>query len=374
MVTVLINDRGFRNVRVGLRLFVRYGGGVAVAGLFASQTQAWQPSGVGVDIQIASINHSEPVSLKANLDKWRTDEFTPGNRVYAKQVARMGLSYREWSFGYSKNIYYFLNFSEGASQLLYMERNNQLRQQQEPLDIYFRANSAGGQGAYLRYRRQWRNLEMAATVTYLTLNDLTYGEGEGLFDPGKPLANNTQLVIDYAFRKDRIFREPVEPPEGRGLMVDLQASWHWQSHRVDLSVEEAYSSLRWNTAAGSRIEGDFQDLQIRDDAVVKYSHFRAKFEQTLPMHTSLSYRYRSPWGWSVGTEYEQLDRKAWRKLVADWHLLGSWTASLRWTPEDAIWGVGLQHPYLLMSLETDSLDYRQTHYLRAVAVFRAAFD
>lgn len=341
---------------------------------FSLEAHAWPPTDVGVDLRVTSINYSEPVTLIGNWRRWRTDFFTPGNRVYSKQTARMGLSYRNWAVGYSRNLYYFLNFTEDASQLLYLERNGQLREQQEVLDIYFRANNAAGQGAYLRYSGQWRNLEFATTATYLTLNDLTYGEGEGVFDPGKPLANNTHMVIDYAFRKDRIFREPVAPPQGRGLTLDVQLGWNWQEHRLDLTLEEIYSRIQWNTAPGTRIEGNFQDLQLRDDALVKYSHFRAKFDQTLPIHSLLSYRYRVPWDLSFGIEYERIDRKEWRKVVADWHLPRNWTASFRWTPEESLWGVGLQHPYVALSLEVDTLNYRRSHYLRGGAVLRMVFD
>lgn len=374
MIFLLVNYGGLYKILSDRRAPCFRSWGLLLLFWASFEAHAWQPSEVGLDMRVTSINYSEPVTILGNWHRWRTDFFTPGNRVYAKQTARTGLSYRDWAFGYSRNLYYFLNFSEGASQLLYAERNGQLRAQQEVLDVYFRANNASGQGAYLRYSRQWGNVELAATVTYLTLSDLTYGEGEGVFDPGKPLANNTHLVIDYAFRKDRIFREPVAPPKGRGLTLDLQLGWYWQGHRLDLAMEEVYSRLKWNTAPGNRIEGNFRDLQLRDDAVVKYSHFRAQFDQTLPVHTLLSYRYRLPWSISLGVEYERLDRKDWRKLVADWHLLGEWTASLRWTPEDNLWGVGLQHPYLVFSLEADTLNYRRSHYLRGVAVLRATFD
>lgn len=371
----MVSDTEFRKIRSYFWRLPRLGrSGLLLFLWVAFDAHAWQPTDLGVDMRVTSINYSEPVTILGNWHRWRTDFFTPGNRVYAKQTARMGLSYRNWAFGYSRNLYYFLNFTEDASQLLYLERNGQLRSQQEVLDIYFRANNAAGEGAYLSYSHQWRHFEFATTVTYLTLNDLTYGEGEGVFDPGKPLANSTHMVIDYAFRKDRIFREPVAPPEGRGLTLDVQLGWNWQGHRLELALEEVYSRMRWDTAPGTRIEGNFQDLQLRDDALVKYSHFRAKFDQTLPMHTLLSYRYRFPWHVSLGAEYERLDRKEWRKLVADWHLLGDWTASLRWTPEEGLWGVGLQHPYVVFSLEADTLSYRRSHYLRGVAVLRVAFD
>lgn len=328
---------------------------------------------VGGEIGITSINLSEPVTIKANFDDWETDELKSGNRLYSKQVARAGVSINRFQFGFSKHIYYYLNFSADTARLHFLERNNRLDQDKSTFNIHLDANNAEAEGLYLGYDFSWNGLTVGATLTYLTLEELYYGEAVGFFDPAQTLDNRTQIVIDYAYPEDRIFEKDVAPPEGNGLTLDVRAQYQWREHSARLTINEAYSDLYWNTAPGSRIEGNVNSLRSSNEAAIRFSNFRTRFHQRLPIHTDAQYRYRLHPQFSAGINYEKMDNKKWWKWVGDWHIGSNWTGSLVWAPSDDIFGVQIQHPNFLFGLESDSSDYRDSHYLKLQLLARVMF-
>lgn len=322
------------------------------------------PESYQIDLAVHSINYSEPVTLKANFDDWRTDDFRDGNRIYSKHVARVGAGADGLIIGHSTNLYYFLNFSADTALLHYLDKNNRLSQHGEALDLHLNANNASGQGLYVSYTHQWQNLEFGARLNYLQLDDIMFGEAQGDFDPGKTLTNNTNLMIDYAYTEDTLFDRPVPKPRGSGMTLDVFFNFQWRQHLMQLQIAEAWSRLEWDSVAGSYIEGDLGNLQNRSDAAIRYRHFNGRFSQYLPVHTELNYRYTLLSDVALGFEYESLDRQDWQKLVATWHAPFDVRASLKWSPEDGIWGLHIQHPYVIWALETDSSDYRESRYLK----------
>lgn len=328
---------------------------------------------VGGEISITSINLSEPVTIKANFDDWETDQLKPGNRLYSKQVARAGARINRLQIGYSKHLYYYLNFSEDTARLHFLERNDRLDQDKSTFNIHLDANNAEAEGLFLGYDLSWRGLTIGATLTYLKLQDVYYGQAFGFFDPAQSLDNQTQIVIDYAYPEDKIFERDVAPPEGSGLTLDMRVQYQWQAHAVSLVFNEVYSDLYWNTAPGSRIEGNINSLLSSNEAAVRFSNFRTRFHQRLPIHTEAKYRYRFNSQLGVGMNYEKLDDKTWWKWVGDWHIANNWTGSLLWAPSDDIFGVQIQHPNFLLGLESDSSDYRESHYLKLQMIAKAVF-
>lgn len=331
------------------------------------------PQQYQLDASVTSINLSEPVTLKANFDNWRTDDYRPGTRLYSKHVAQIGAGAGWLRFGYSHNLYYFLNFSEDTALLHYLDKNKRLSQQQEPLDLHLTANNARGTGMYLGFQQSWPaqnplwpDLTIGARVTYLRLDDVMFGEAVGLFDPGKALNNRTQLYVDYAYTEDRLFKREVDPPRGRGYTLDLFLEAEWQAHRLNIKVAEAYSRLMWNTAPGSYLVGNMENLQDRSDAAIQYQHFRSQFDQYLPTHSEVRYSYQWLPIASAGLEYEQLDSKHWYKWVATWHAPFKLDASVKWAPNDSIWGIHLEHPWVQWILESDSANYNKSRYLKLV--------
>src|SRR5690606_10013934 len=158
-----------------------------------------------------------------------------------------------------------------------------------------------------------------------------------------------------------------------GITVDIEVHYSWQEHNFTAVIGEAFSDLYWNTAPGSRIEGNLNSLLSDNEAAIRYSHFRTRFHQRLPVHTELQYRYRINSDFSAGLNYERLDRKSWTKLAGNWHITPKWTGSVLWDPNDSIWGLQIQHPYLVLGLESDSSDYRKSHYLKLLLNARVAF-
>lgn len=328
---------------------------------------------IGGGIGITSVNLSEPVTIKANFDDWETDKLTSGNRLYAKQVARTGVNINRFQIGVSKHLYYYLNFSNDTARLHYLERNGQLDTDKSTFNIHLDANNAEAEGLFLDYEFSWNALSVGATLTYLKLQDLYYGYAQGFFDPAQTLNNNTYLIIDYAFPEDRIFEKDVAPPEGNGITLDIRMHYQWQAHSASLVIGEAFSDLYWNTAPGSLIEGNINSLISNNEAAIRFSNFRTRFHQRLPVHTEAKYRYRltSPFG--VGWDYEKLDNKRWLKWVGDWHITNKWTSSLLWVPDEGIIGLHLKHPNFLFGLESDSMDYRKSHYLKLQLLARVMF-
>lgn len=331
------------------------------------------PFPIGGELSISSINLSEPVTIKANFDDWETDELKPGNRLYSKQVARTSLILNHFQIGYSKHLYYYLNFSNDTARLHYLEQNGGLGREKGTYNIYLKANSAEAEGLHLGYTVSWRGLTVKTILTYLTLQDLYYGEASGFFDPAGTLNNQTNIVIDYAYPEDKIFDRPVDPPDGNGVTLDINVQYEWREHHVNLNIGEAFSDLYWNTAPGSRIEGNINRLVSNDGPTFQYSHFRTRFHQRLPVHTELSYRFQLEERFGTGVDYEKLDRKDWLKWVGDWHINQHWTGSLTWSPEDHIWGLQIAHPNFLFGLETDDTDYRKSHFLKMQLMARLVF-
>lgn len=334
---------------------------------------AASPFPIGGQINLSSINLSEPVTIKANFDDWETDEFKPGNRLYSKQVARTSLILNHVQIGYSKHLYYFLNFSSDTARLHYLEQNGGIKQDKSTYDIYLDANNAEAEGLHIGYTASWRGLTVKTILTYLNLEDLYYGEAYGFFDPAQTMDNRTNITIDYTYPEDRIFDRHVDPPEGNGLTLDISLNYEWGKHFIDLDIGEAYSDLYWNTAPGTRIEGNINRLLSDDEAAIRFSHFRTRFHQRLPVHTQLSYRYRFQERFGAGVEFEKLDQKDWLKWVGDWHISNRWTGSLTWAPDDEIWGVRIAHPNFLFDLATDDTDYRESHYLKLQFMARLVF-
>lgn len=347
--------------------------GTAIACCAICLTTAASPFPIGGEISLNSINLSEPVTIKANFDDWETDELKSGNRLYSKQVARTSVILNRVHIGYSKHLYYFLNFSDDTARLHYLERNGGLKQEKSTYDIYLDANNAEAEGLHLGYTASWRGLTVKTTLTYLNLQDLYYGEAYGLFDPSETMNNQTRITIDYAYPEDRIFERDVDPPEGNGVTIDVNLRYEWRDHLVNLDIGEAYSDLYWNTAPGSRIEGNINRLLSSNEAAIQYSHFRTRFHQRLPVHTELSYRYRLQGRFGTGVDYEKLDRKKWLKWVGDWHINNQWTGSLTWAPEEHIWGLRIAHSNFLFDLETDDTDYRKSHFLKLQFMARLVF-
>lgn len=338
-----------------------------------NSTAIASPFPVGGEVSITSINLSEPVTIKANFDDWETDELKPGNRLYSKQVARAGVRINRFQIGYSKHLYYYLNFSNDTARLHFLERNDRLDQDKNTFNIHLDANNAEAEGLFLGYDFSWKGLTVGATLTYLKLQDLYYGEASGFFDPAETLDNGTYLRIDYAYPEDRIFEREVEPPEGNGLTLDLRAQYQWQAHSASLAINEAYSDLYWNTAPGSLIEGNINSLRTNNEAAIRFTNFRTRFHQRLPIHTEAQYRYRLNPQFGAGVNYEKMDNKKWWKWVGDWHITNSWTGSILWAPTDDIFGVQIKHPNFLIGLESDSSDYRESHYLKLQMLARVLF-
>lgn len=318
----------------------------------------------GTEVNISSISLSEPVTIKTNFDDWETDEeLKPGNRLYSKQVARAGFTINRVHLGYTKQLYYYLNFSHDTALLHYRERNN-IKHDKTTFDIYLNANNAEAEGFYLGYTVEWKGLSVNATLNYLDLEELYYGEAFGFFDPAETASNRTEITIDYAYPEDRIFDRPVDPPEGTGITLDLNIQYSWREHSFAALIGEAYSDLYWNTAPGSRIEGNLNSLLSDDEAAIRYSHFRAQIHQRLPVHTQLHYRYRLNPQFSAGLNHEKLDNKRWTTWAGDWHITPKWTGSVLWNPDDSIWGLQIKHPHFAFGLASDSSDYRKSHYLK----------
>lgn len=323
-----------------------------------------KPEQYQLDMAVTSINFSEPVTLKANFDDWKTEDFRTGTRIYSKHVARFGIGADGLTFGHSTNLYYFLNFSADTARLHYLDKNNRLDQQDEPLDLFINANNARGDGLYVGYTHQWRGIEVGARVNYLQLNDIMFGEAEGYFDPGKALTNNTSLMIDYAYTEDRLFDRDVPDPTGRGFTIDLSLKVDWRDHLLQVQISEAYSRLKWKAASGSYVEGSLSNLQGSEEAAIRYQHFRGGFSQYLPVHQELRYSYRPIAQAAMGFEYETLDRQQWSKIVATWHAPFQLAASIKWAPDDSIWGLHLEHPNVVWILESDSANYNKSRYLK----------
>ena len=180
-------------------------------------------------------------------------------------------------------------------------------------------------------------------------------------------------MIDYAYPEDKIFERDVAAPQGNGLTLDISASYQWHNHEINLDIGESFSDLYWNTAPGSRIEGNINRLTSSDEATVRFSHFRTRFHQRLPVHTQASYRYQFHARFGAGVNYEKLDTKEWLKWAANWHIDEQWTGSLLWSAEDDLVGFELTHPNFLFALESDDTDYRKSHYLKLQLLARLLF-
>jgi len=119
------------------------------------------------------------------------------------------MSINHFQLGYSKQLYYFLNFSSDTARLHYLERNGDADQEKGVYNIRLDANNAEAEGMYLGYTFSWKDLRVNTILTYLNLQDLYYGQASGTFDPAVTTDNDTNILIDYAYPEDKIFDRDV---------------------------------------------------------------------------------------------------------------------------------------------------------------------
>lgn len=344
-----------------MKQFCRF---VAVASFFvALQVFAEPEPDLGVELYLRSSNRSEPVPIKANFDDWQTEDYRSGKKLYAKQIARSGLTYGDFSLGYTRQLYYYLNFSPDTALLHYLDKNNQLDDFKGRLALGLTANNAEGEGFYIGYNRKYGDFNFSATLSLLSLRNLMLGEATGVFEPGETLQNSTNIHIDYAYHEDKILDRQVQPPKGRGGTLDVAAGWQRGDHRVFMEIEELYSLLQWDRAPASVINGSVDALSSGDQAVLRYRHIYSRIRQHLPSQSRAGYSYAWQGRYLLGLEWEQVDHQSWQKLMIGVRGSGWGQARLTLAPDDKILGVVLDTPLIKFSLESDSLNARESRVL-----------
>lgn len=346
--------------------------------VFAESSSLQRPEKLSWDFYLSSLNLSEPVPIKENFNDWQTEKFKPGKRIYTKQLARMGFSTANYSFGVSQHYYYYLNFSEDTALWQYMEKNDLLELYKEELELSLDANHTYGRGVYLSRSFSWKEpswgeFSINTTLSYLDLKKITYGTLEGLYDPHLDLDNNTHFTLDYAYSEERLLDRDVEPPSGKGLTLDLAIRWQWQKHLLEANIEELYSSMRWRSAPASKITGDVGNLSQREEGVITLNEFYSKIDQHLPIHSKVNYDYQAYPNFYVGGEYEGVDSKDWFKLKLSWKNSYNYIFSISHNINDAGWGIGVKKQRFVLALESDSTNFDRAHLLKLIVGIHYSF-
>lgn len=336
---------------------------IAVFAVLAGFSSAGKAANLRVDAYLSSTNVSEPVPIKANFDDWQTDDYESGDKLYSKHIARAGIGWDRWALGFTKQHYYYLNFSEDTALLHYLDKNDRLSQSKEVLQLDLRANDVEGQGAYLAYERPISDFTFSVTLNYLSLRKLMYGEAEGVFDPRKDLENTTRLIVDYAYHEDKIFDRPVTPPKGHGVTLDMAVHWQKHNHRVEWLVEELYSLFKWQSVPASFVSGTVNTLDSAGAASVQFRHFQSRIRQQLPSHSDLHYTYTLKQRFLLGAGWETLDRLSWHRLRVGWQSKKAGRLMLSFDPQSGLLGFAYTHPWVQFAIESDDSDEERSRIL-----------
>ncbi|MEM9103641.1 MAG: hypothetical protein AAGB12_15125 [Pseudomonadota bacterium] len=338
--------------------------------LKASDNNVWK-----LYAEIESINLSEPVNIKANFNQWETSDYTTGNKIYTKQSAFSGISWKQTTLGFNSRYHYYINFSSDTALWYYLEQNDEerLTALKEPLNIDLQANQMRANGVFVAHKIQWQNLQLGARLTYLNLNELTYGKAFGQYDAREDLDTQTRLTIDYAYTEESILDRLVEEPSGKGWILDLELAWEYDSHQLHITIDEAFNRLAWKTAPASLIEGNLADLNIRRDAALQFQEFYVNIQQELPMHSKASYQYQVNHWLSAGVNWEKIDQQSWERLFATTQIMDDSFATLTWGAADDTLGISLDFPYFYFAIETETFEFEESHVLNLSLGVQARF-
>lgn len=313
-----------------------------------------------------SFNYSGPVTIGDNFKDWEGATLTEGNTIYTKSVAELGVG-KTWRwgtsrFGYTGQYHYYLDFSDDTARYHHHDKNFPDVPLKETFDVYLSANHFRGNGLYLRHDYAvGYGIIVGGKLSYLQTRNLMLGQAYGTYDPSPDLFldNETQITIDYAYTEERILDRPVEPPEGKGWLLELQAEWQYQKHHAFIVVDNIWTKIEWPNAPGSLITGDLVDLTNSRAPAVQFKEFYASLTQALPQHITAQYTYQvaSPkYPINVGLEYEQLDTLKWLKLLVGLQLSDDSRLVFNHTPEVGAWGIEFKNRFFIASLEADKLD------------------
>ena len=315
---------------------------------------------------LESHNFSEPVPIEANFDKWQTDNFQPGERIYSKQSAYLGLGRGNTQLGYHSRLHYYLDFSKDTSLWYYLEKNNKqaLQDIKRPLDIFLNINHVEARGYFLAHRFHWNHFALSLRAHYLRLNEITYGAGWGNYQPTLNLENQTQLTVDYSYsQRETILDREVSAPSGSGWIFDYALAWQQDKHRASVAVDDAWSRLHWQRVPASRIQGNLVNLEVRRDAALQFEEFYSELQQSLPAHTRFSYQYQWLPRLALGLGSEKFVSKRWNRVFVQTPLWPNATASLAYSPEDKLAKFALHDKYFFLQLEANDSSWEAARVL-----------
>lgn len=303
----------------------------------------------------ASFNYSEPVSISAAIDGWKTPAFKKGDQQLSYSHLELGVDVNNWRFGFLRRLEYVLNFSPDAADYYYRAQND------VPLDAgkeyQLQINASQFEASGLRLARGWNfhsgfNLELG--LSYLQATNLFVGELSG-----SQYATN----LKYFYSEDRILNRSVEDPDGRGMSVDLSLLWQ-VNNRVSLetAITDVYGWLDWKHTPYTLLDADADQTMEDENGFVMFKPLAQGYEGlTDSFRQSLKSRFFSTITAWVNPQYAATLSHRFQNEEHTLAFGGRWPYrsvefDARYWPETSLAEMGMAANQWRLSLGIDSLD------------------
>lgn len=320
--------------------------------------------------RLDSFSLSKLQPIYETVNDWQ-DRYEGGDFAETFNAVEMGFRWNNLRVGYLVRYDWRLQLSQDAA-LFYYQQKNKLKPQtsrvyEMDIDVFHQRS----QGIAVHY--DWQPmpaLTLTGSVAILKADALTDGRlgGQTQFLEGGRYSG--QLELDYLYVDDIIFDRPLNGDfHGNGYVLDLALEYRPTESAVlyartrdlvgRIYWEEVPRTVSQAVATPRKTENPFKYYKR---AAISGTESYADFVQHLPQRFELggSYQHGS-WRYGLDAFIYPDQTYFFPKLTK---LYQQWEFSLQGEPGLRALGFQIANPYFQLELMTDSLSYKEAHFLK----------
>lgn len=328
---------------------------------------------------LESFSLSEPQPIHETIKDWDAP-FKGGNLAETYNRFEMGFRWNNLSLGYIARYDYRLRFSRDTALFYYQQKNKAKPDSNRLYDIDLDALHQRSQGIVLHY--DWQpvsQLSVRGSVSLLQASALTDGRLRGQAGYAEGGRYSGQLNLDYMYTDDMIFSRPLKGDfDGNGYTLDLALEYQpTENTRLHARTRDLIGRIYWDEAPRTVAQARAAERQTEDPfeyykrAAINGVESYKDFVQHLPQRFELGGSYaRGSWRYSLET-YIHPDQVYVFPRITRFH--ESWEFSIQGEPHLKALGFQVANPYFSLELLSDSLSYRDAHFLKLALGARITF-